>query len=58
MSEPRDEEILNRAYKIWEQHGNLKAEKMSSGTWLNRNCATKINPRRCEHLIISEVTGY
>jgi hypothetical protein len=21
MSEPRDEQILNRAYKIWEQHG-------------------------------------
>ena len=21
MTEPRDEQILNRAYKIWEQHG-------------------------------------
>jgi hypothetical protein len=45
MTEPRDEQILNRAYKIWEQHGRPEAGKMSFGISPNRNCAMRISPR-------------
>nr|WP_246174360.1 DUF2934 domain-containing protein [Bradyrhizobium paxllaeri] len=40
MPEPSKEEIEARAYQLWEQAGSF-------GTWLNRSCATRTNPRQC-----------
>ena len=45
MTEPTDEEIRIRAHQLWEQAGNPKVVKKSSGMRPNKNCGTPTNPR-------------